>query len=99
MLSREIVLEVKRLLDEGELSQRRIARLLKVSRGTVGAIATNRRGLHGREGSRYTQLQLFATRPTRCKRCGGYVYAPCLLCRAREYRQREEELKRFEKVA
>ncbi|MEQ8209539.1 MAG: helix-turn-helix domain-containing protein [Lacipirellulaceae bacterium] len=99
MLSREIVLEVKRLLDEGGLSQRRIAKLLKVSRGTVGAIASNKRGLHGREELPYVSLQLFAKLPSRCKKCGGYVYAPCLLCRAREYRRREEKIRRFEKVA
>ncbi|QDT01239.1 hypothetical protein [Adhaeretor mobilis] len=93
MLSREIVLEVKRLLDEDKHSQRQIASLLKVSRGSVNAIANNRRGLHGREPER--QLQLFATRPSRCCKCGGYVYAPCLLCRAREYREREARLQKL----
>ena len=49
MLSEEVVLEVRRLLDAGQLSQRKIAVRLKVSRGTVHAIANGRRALHGRE--------------------------------------------------
>lgn len=85
MLPVELVAEVKRQLDEGQFSQRQIARALGVSRGTVSAIATGKRGLHGREfapgqGARPPS-------PTRCPSCGARVYLPCVLCEARAYRQ------------
>jgi len=43
MLSPAEVEEVRRLLAEGRLSQRQIARLTGISRGTVGAIAQGKR--------------------------------------------------------
>ena len=49
MLPLATVQEIRRLLDEGQLSQRKIAAQLGVSRGTVGAIASGRRGMFGRE--------------------------------------------------
>jgi len=49
MLPLVVVQEVRRLLDERELSQRKIASKLKISRGTIGAIASGRRGMYGRE--------------------------------------------------
>jgi len=49
MLALAVVEEIERLLQEGTLSQRKIARRLNVSRGTVAAIASGQRGLYGRE--------------------------------------------------
>lgn len=84
MLTLEIVAEIKRLLDNGSHSQRKIAAMLRVSRGTVQAIASGKRGLHGREPT--AELQALDAQPTRCPGCGARVYLPCVLCRAREYR-------------
>ena len=93
MLSLALVQEVRRLLDEGELSQRKIAKKLGVSRGTVGAIASGRRGLYGREPDEEDDsLCCIEVPPERCPSCGGMVYMPCVLCRAREYRSREKRL-------
>ncbi len=45
MLAESLVAHVAELLADGRISQRRIARLTGVSRGTVGAIARGRRPL------------------------------------------------------
>lgn len=83
MLSQSLILEIDRLLKEGQLSQRKIARRLGVSRGTISAIARGRRRLHGKESRREKR----SARPARCPVCGYRVYLPCMICRAREYRE------------
>jgi hypothetical protein len=83
MLSQTIILEIDRLLKEGQLSQRKIARRLGVSRGTISAIARGRRRLHGKEPWREKR----SAGPARCPACGYRVYLPCMICRAREYRE------------
>lgn len=91
------VKEIRRLLDEGTLSQRKIASMLKVSRGIVGAIASGKRGLYGKEPKvDLPGIPDEDQEPERCSSCGGTVYMPCVLCRAREYRRwnrRLEELR------
>ncbi|RIK69724.1 MAG: hypothetical protein DCC67_21100 [Planctomycetota bacterium] len=99
MLPKGMVLEVERLLRERKLTQRAIAKLLGVSRGTVGNIARGRHPLHGRAGASCTAdgqpLEEPLVLPTRCRGCGGLVYQPCLLCQARAYRARCEHLRRL----
>ncbi|MBN1395699.1 MAG: helix-turn-helix domain-containing protein [Pirellulales bacterium] len=82
MLSPEIVDEVRRLLAEGVHSQRKIARLTGVSRGSVCAIANGRRTERRRCSDEDQERP--SGPPRRCPGCGGMVYMPCLLCRARE---------------
>ena len=93
MLPLALVEEIRRLLNEGRLSQRKIALQLGVSRGTISAIASGRRGIHGREpsddGSHFPQTDLV---PERCLGCGGMVYKPCLLCQTRAYARRRRAL-------
>lgn len=86
MLALSVVEEIDRLLKEGELSQRQIAVRLKVSRGTVSAIARGERGLFGRtpEGDQPSEAPVLPAE--RCPKCGFLVYQPCLVCRTREYR-------------
>ncbi len=93
MLPLAVVQEIGRLLDEGQLSQRKIAAKLSVSRGTIGAIASGRRGIYGKEPDRdVPELSCIELVPERCTGCGARVYKPCVLCRAREYRTRQERL-------
>ncbi len=84
MIRDATIAEVERLLAEGTNSQRRIARIAGVSRGTVGAIA---RGKYvGRPPSRLrTGCDPFAVcgSPARCPGCGGKVDMPCRLCHVR----------------
>ncbi len=92
MLPLPIVEEIRRMLDE-RLSQRKIAEKLGVSRGTVGAIASGRRGLYGREPSaQHDHFDTLEFTAERCAGCGAMVYKPCLLCRARSYRRRQRRL-------
>jgi hypothetical protein len=83
MLTIALVDEIKRLLAEGQASQRQIARLTGVSRSTVGAIASGKRAERPPQTADGDELP----RPTgplgRCAGCGGLVYTPCLLCRVR----------------
>jgi hypothetical protein len=87
MLATELILEIDRLLKEGELSHRKIAARLDVSRGTVSAIAHGRRGLYGKDAAEEKRRPLApATPPIRCPRCGYRVFLPCLICLARHHR-------------
>ena len=91
MLPLATVQEIQRLLEEEQLSQRKIAAKLGVSRGTIGAIASGRRGLFGKEPDQDTpELCCLELPPERCPTCGGMVYMPCVLCRTRDFQRREE---------
>lgn len=87
MLSQHTVDEIVRLLAQGELSRRRIARKVGASRGIVDAIANNRRGRHGRSEGRGAEMP---AAPQRCPSCGASVYMPCIACQARGYFQRRD---------
>lgn len=83
MIPAGVVEEVRRLLAQGRLSQRQIAKRTGVSRGTVAAIASGRRHT---SGSR-TPLPPEAPpggyprgKPVRCPGCGALVQMPCLAC-------------------
>lgn len=89
MLNRYVIDQVKTLLAQGELSQREIARRLKISRGTVNAIANGRRRDRP-EPDPNEDIGLFVGPPRRCRDCGGMVYMPCLLCQVRRLKRLEE---------
>jgi hypothetical protein len=86
-----LVHEAARLLHEGELSHRQIAARLGVSRGTVGAIASGRRSLFGRE-KRLDLPSEPTTPPTRCPQCGYRVHMPCHICRIRAHKTSQQLL-------
>jgi hypothetical protein len=86
MLSTTLVHEIDRLLQEGELSHRKIAARLSVSRGTIAAIASGRRGLYGREPDDDGRSRASTAPAARCPECGFRVYMPCLICEARQLR-------------
>ncbi len=88
MIASEVVDEIKRLLNEGNLSQRRIARQVGVSRGTVHAIARGKRPDY-RTRRREQEDGFVAARGPwdRCPTCGGMVQMPCLACRVRAMRE------------
>lgn len=83
MIALQKVLDVRRLLDEGRLSRRAIARETGVSRGTVNAIANGERGLFGATPADATDGKRLPERSSvaqRCPGCGALVYPPCVLC-------------------
>ena len=85
MIAPKIVAEVRRLLAERKHSQRSIARLAGVSRGSVGAIASGKCRDHTESREEWEEP---AGPPERCPECGGKVYMPCQLCRLREIRKK-----------
>lgn len=90
MLSPELVAEIRRLLAARQLSQRKIARQLGVSRATIGAIANGRRPDYEPRQPRDEEPLRPEGPPRRCRGCGGLVYLPCRLCRVRSIKRRDE---------
>ena len=68
------------LLEAGELSQREIARRLRVNRKTVDKAARRLSGPDASPGPK-----------RRCPTCGGMVEMPCRLCEVRHQSQPPEE--------
>ena len=86
MLSPDRIEQIERLLAEGKLSQRKIAKLTGVSRGTVGAVASGKRHVHVRETESWDAgLESPPGPPQHCPGCGGLVYLPCRLCYTRRF--------------
>jgi hypothetical protein len=83
MISQGIVDQIVRLLADGRMSQRKIARAVGVSRGTIGAIAKGHRPRVRRAEDRWGEPIRPLGPPRRCGSCGGLVFMPCLLCRVR----------------
>jgi hypothetical protein len=87
MLPQSLIHEIDRLLKQRRLSHRKIAARVGVSRGTVSAIASGRRGLHGKDLREAEFRSLVPIAPAaRCCRCGYRVYLPCLICAARQHK-------------
>lgn len=95
MHSIEKIKEIQRLLADGEISQRQIAKKLRVARGTVNAIANGTRGSHGREMNRAKTGKLTSSDwltdlpQAKCPECGVVGYVPCIACEARAFRRRQ----------
>jgi hypothetical protein len=73
MLAQETITAARQLLAQG-LSQRQTAILLKISRGTIHAIA------HGRIRDRVPRAPPPKPYTGRCPNCGRLVRMPCLAC-------------------
>ncbi len=96
MIAPQLIDEVKRLLAEGKLSQRRIAKATGVSRGTVGAIAVGKRPDYvALRRARADDLPQPVGPPRRCPSCGSTVLMPCMAChiRAKTKASRKFELR------
>jgi hypothetical protein len=85
MIAPERVQQVRQLLAEGKHSQRAIARIIGISRGTVGAIASGKRrdARPRRDTCKVDEFSQPTGPPERCPGCGAMVYMPCRLCRTR----------------
>ncbi len=90
MITATVVDEIRRLLREGRLSQRKIASRIGVSRGTVNAIALGKRLCHADDRPAADDGFTPPTGPpVRCPGCGARVRMPCLLCYIRTRAGRE----------
>ena len=92
MIPPALVQEVRRLLAQPGLSQRKVAILTGVSRASVGAIAAGRRPEYPVRCNPDDTDDDFPQGPAeRCPTCGGMVYMPCRLCRVRSIKSQERE--------
>lgn len=93
MLAEPVVSEIRRLLAEPGLSQRKIALLTGVSRASVSSIASGRRPdyLPPRVDIDDGEDQIGNGPVDRCPTCGGKVYMPCRLCRIRALKAEERK--------
>ncbi len=91
MIQHSIVDEVKRLLSEGKLSQRKIAKHIGISRATVGAIASGKRPDYVQRPPKEDDLFQQTGPPRRCPGCGGVVYLPCRLCHVRDIKRLDKQ--------
>ena len=91
MIALPVVDEIKRLLSDGELSQRKIALRMGVSRGSVGSIAGGKRpDYETRHRIREESFITPAGPPVRCPGCGGMAQMPCLACHLRALANRKQ---------
>jgi hypothetical protein len=86
------LLHIERLLAQGDLSQRQIARLAGVGRPAVAAIA-RMQSCHSE-----TEDEPTSTAPSvRCPGCGGLVVLPCRLCHVRSWLDRKKSRRAWRK--
>ena len=96
MIDPAVVKEIERLLGEKKLSQRKIAKLTGVSRGTIGAIAAGKRPNYEQlRRERADTLPRPAGPPRRCPRCGAMVQLPCMACHIRHLTRSGQGIPRF----
>lgn len=96
MIKKHLEQEVLRLLEMGNLSHRKIARLTGVSRGTVGSIASGRRKIISEKylDSLDSEESIFYLYPPKlCLGCGYKVYLPCRICAARAAAAKSKKIK------
>jgi transcriptional regulator with XRE-family HTH domain len=85
MIAPQVVADVRRLLTEERLSQRKVARLTGVSRSTIAAIVSGKRPDYELlQRLREADWEEPGGPAVRCPGCGHRVYMPCQLCRLRE---------------
>jgi transcriptional regulator with XRE-family HTH domain len=87
MIAEKVVQEVRRLLVEGALSQRKIALRTGVCRGTVCAIASGRRPDYEPRESLEDEEAMVGP-AVRCGKCGAMVYLPCRRCKLEDVEAR-----------
>ncbi len=84
MLKPETIKKIRVLLSEKRYSQRTVAKIVGVSRGTVSAVALGKRKIYLRKSPDWAPPILSPKgRPQRCALCGALVQMPCLACQLR----------------
>ena len=80
MIKNDIIQKILHLVDQDKMSQRKIAKQLGVSRGTVQAVVHGRRTEHNPSAMKVASWVVPSGPPKRCPHCGGLVQMPCLAC-------------------
>ena len=88
MIKNDIIRKILLHIEQGELSQRKIAKILGVSRGTVQAVVHGRRTEHHASALKTATTWIVPSgQPKRCPHCGSWVKMPCLACQLFELYQ------------
>jgi Helix-turn-helix len=93
MIAPLVIQEVQRLLQKGGFSQRKIAKEMGISRGTVNSVAQGKRKADLVKNDRtewQDEIICPAGEPCRCPKCGRLVQKPCLACQLRDLRKRHK---------
>jgi transcriptional regulator with XRE-family HTH domain len=93
MIAQQIAEQIEQMLAAGAMSQREIAAVAGVSRGTVRGIATGKRRRPKAAEPLDNYLLAPDGPPERCPDCGGMVYLPCRLCETRKAIAHSPELR------
>lgn len=92
MIDPRKIQRIRSLLAENKYSQRAIAKMLGVSRGTVNIVASGKKRVRKprllRSGENFDYPD---GEPERCSECGAMTQMPCLACRIREMKRISEE--------
>ena len=95
MISANKEQEAARLLNETQFSHRKIAKMVGISRGVVGAIAAGTRPDYDARRRARDEAEEEKVGPVgRCPTCGARVYLPCRLCKVRELKDQERAVLR-----
>ncbi|HEX4144602.1 MAG TPA: hypothetical protein VHY91_13940 [Pirellulales bacterium] len=90
MIAEAKICEIRRLLEVGGLSHRKIAKMVGISRVVVGTVANGSRpDYEARRHARQEDYPETLGPLGRCAGCGGLVYAPCRLCRVRAIKDKQ----------
>jgi len=88
MIDNTVIKKIQTLVQQGQMSQRKIAKLLGVSRGTVQAVAHGKRTLHRNPSANHWIAP--SGQPQRCPKCGSCVRMPCLACQLYDILNKQE---------
>jgi hypothetical protein len=95
MIEAAKIKEAERLLAEGVWSQRKIAKMVGISRAVVGSIAAGTRpDYDARRQARHEEEHEPLGPVGRCPGCGMMMHMPCRLCKVRELKAMDREIAR-----
>lgn len=95
MIKKTQIDEILRLLNEGKISQRKIALRIGVSRTAVKAVflKTVHKSSVCEEKRKRDMIIHPSGKPIRCPHCGSLVKMPCLACQLKEIKDRRRAIK------
>jgi hypothetical protein len=94
MIAEEKIREAELMLARGKLSQRKIAKITGLSRGTISMIANGKRKVQAKTVAPDLPPEQEKSPPVRCPCCGAMVRMPCLLCFLKNLAERKSPIMR-----
>ena len=92
MIAEEKIREAETMLARGTMSQRKIAKITGLSRGTIHMIANGTRTIQVKVIDPDMPPEQVNGPKVRCPGCGGMVQMPCLLCYLKSLAERNDPI-------